>query len=306
MGERKDSKRRKEMERSSSQSKGALSKGGIRLQHPASFWNQIRHHAYSIFEKTNDMNKALSAIFKYSLPPELQRKFLAGLRAELTYYSRERANMKLEPLLDAGVKADFTGIRDGEPVNIDVTTNLGYKDINRYAEATRTRGKLYEIALVDIKQNRVESFPLKFPLCPGCGRFSYHVLFLNAPEGGSQWWASDYQELLRHCPHCWSFDKMDSYAYLVPSPLLGLKEEKGYQSMPETRDSTFEPTRFLEEKCIPIARFFEKTSRVLLSAVAEMDYLITNPQDGDGDWSGRVLWNHPLARDIPELLDLPF
>ncbi len=272
--------------------------------HPATVWNTIRHHVFSVFEKTNDIEKAMSIVSTYSLPIRLRRTFLAGMRAELFFYSKERMTLKLEPLLDAGVKADFIGFRNGELVNIDVTTNLKYKDINRYAAPTKSRQRLYEIALVDVKHNQVNSFPLRFPLCPDCGMFSHYVLFLDEPPAGSHWFASTSQELVQHCPYCSFSRRRESYTYVVPSPLVALKDVMD-QNSGEFYDETFQPHDFLAQKCNTITRFFQKESNVLLSAVAEIDYIITDPSDGDGDYGGRVLWNHPLVKDLPDEIDPP-
>src|SRR5437773_827655 len=92
--------------------------------HPASICNAIRHHSFSILEKTGDMEKALRALSDYSLPPRLQRTFRAGLKAELIFFLENQTALQLEPLLDAGVKADFSGFRVGKPVSIDVPANV--------------------------------------------------------------------------------------------------------------------------------------------------------------------------------------
>lgn len=283
-------------------------RGGVRRKkagsdHPASVWNRIRHHSFSILEKTDDIDKALGPLSEYSLSSKLRRTFTAGLKGELMVYSRYRKTLQLEPLLDAGVKADFTGIRDGQPVNIDVTTNAAYKDIDKYSSVSRRRNRLYEMAVVDLKHDRVDWFPLRFPFCPHCGKFSHHILFLNAPEG-SHWWASQYQEIVRYCPYCDFSKRKETYTYLVPSPLLGLKDKMAYQHS-ELEDKRFKPDIFLAGECAPITRFFQKEGNVLISGVAEIDYIITDPRDGDGYDSGRLLWNHPLVKSLPSIIDPP-
>jgi hypothetical protein len=272
--------------------------------HPASIWNQIRHHSFSILEKTEDIEKALKPVSSHAISTKLRRTFSAGLRAELKFYSENRKALQLEPLLDAGARADFVGIRNGQPVNIDVTTNLAYKDIERYSSPSRKRNRLYEIALVDLKNDRVESFPLRFPFCPECDKFSHYILFLDAPEG-SQFWASQGQEIVQYCPYCEFVKSKGSYTYIVPSPLAGLKDMMDYQNS-EFEDKTFNTESYLKGECAPITRFFQKEGDVLLSGVAEMSYIITDPSDADGYDSGRLLWNHPLVRSLPIIIDPPY
>src|SRR5260370_5145680 len=112
----------------------AITKGSKRIGlHPATVWNLIRHHGFSILEKTGDLERAVGALSDYSLPPKLQRTLGAGLKAELIFFLKKQKTLQLEVLLDACARADFMGIRRGRPVNIDVTTNLDYKDIDRYS-----------------------------------------------------------------------------------------------------------------------------------------------------------------------------
>jgi hypothetical protein len=58
----------------------------------------------------------------------LNQRLVCGTRGELIFYDRCRKQYSLEPLLDAGAKADFTGLRPSDHVmtNFDVTTNISY------------------------------------------------------------------------------------------------------------------------------------------------------------------------------------
>jgi hypothetical protein len=229
--------------------------------HPATTWNQVRHHAFSVFEKTGDIDKAAAVIFRHSVPRQDVTRLKAVLLGELLYYDAFRKELKLEPLLDAGGKADFGGIRSGQLVNVDVTTNLDYKNIDDYAQLSKKRGKIYELACVNLKTSEIESFPLRFPVCPKCQKtFSHYILFLNEPEG-SLYTQSQYQELHQYCPNCEYWKLKDSYNYLVSSPLINLDDEMGYQSSEEFRDPKFDKSVFLAEECAPIVRFFQKTKR---------------------------------------------
>lgn len=104
----------------------------------------------------------------------------AGLKGEIIFYDLYKDELKLDALLDAGVKADFMGIQNCKPVNYDVTTNLKYKDIENYREAMQRKNKLYSIALVNLKSEEVEFFPLKFPICPTCNFFSHYILYISS------------------------------------------------------------------------------------------------------------------------------
>jgi hypothetical protein len=109
-----------------------------------------------------------------------ERTVKAGIRAELIFYDKCRDKFGLEPLLDAGSKADFVGRRPKERrmTNFDVTTNTDYKDIDRYVDCIRTRGKKYVITLVNLRSEEITFFPLRFPICQDCNRFSHYLLYL--------------------------------------------------------------------------------------------------------------------------------
>ena len=264
-------------------------------------WQKIRYHVYAVYEKSQDIDRALSVMHQYKLGP-LYPRFRAGLKAELIFYAGERTSLGLEPLLDAGVKADFTGTRRRRAVNIDVTTNLAYKDIDDYAELTTKRGKLYLIASVNIKTEEYELFPLRFPICEDCDNFSHYILFMERPEGGTHFFASQVQVVVRHCPYCATFDELDDYSYIVDSPLYQLREIEAEQLEPETANPSFERESFLRNESIPIVRFFEKIDKRLLSGLAEMDYVVYG-SDGEGDLEGILLWHHPLVRNLDDELD---
>ena len=262
-----------------------------REEHPAALFNKVRHHMFSIYEKTHDFDKSLEVLKRYALVKPAKH----GLKAELLFYDKFYAKLKLDPLLDAGVKADFSGIRNRKPVNFDVTTNLQYKDINKYADVVQRKRKRYELALVNLKSEEVEFFPLRFPICQECGLFSHYVLLMSRPSRDVTWSQSTSQAIVRHCPSCWEFEIVEEYSYYISSTLLALKESLSLQACEESRDPNFDADEFLRTESIPIVQSFEGESRKLISALSEGDYIITDPRDADGYYGGRILWVHPLA-----------
>jgi len=260
-------------------------------EHPAALFNKARHHMFSVYEKTRDFDKSLEILEKYPLV----RPSKYGLRAELLFYDKYYRELKLDPLLDAGVKADFSGIRDKKAVNFDVTTNLKYKDINKYVDAVQKKRKRYEIALVNLKSEEIGFFPLRFPICPECGLFSHYVLFMSRPSSDVTWSLSTSQALIRHCPNCYEFDVIEEYSYYMTSVLVELEDISHDQMYEETRDPKFNAEKFIRNESIPIVQSFESESRKLVSALSEGDYIITDPRNGGGYYGGRILWLHPLA-----------
>lgn len=273
-----------------------------RKEHPATFYNKVRHHAFSLYEKNNDPDETLSYIFsKYKLIPTLK----AGLRAEILAYHEYRESMSLEPLLDAGVKADFTGMKNGVLTNFDVTTNIAYKDINDYKDVIIKREKPYEIILM--KEDNFEFFPLRFPICKGCGNFSHYILFMSEPQSEVFWHASTTQVLIEYCPYCYSYRELEYFSYIFYSLNIITEELFGDQMYPETRRPQCQIKKIIKDETTNIVRFFEKSSGKLLSALSEGDYIITDPRSGDGYHGGRVYWVHPLANSyIENIIDYSY
>ena len=215
------------------------------------------------------------------------------MKTELLFYDRFYIELKLDPLLDAGVKADFSGVRNNKPVNFDVTTNIEYKDINKYVNVVQRKKKRYEIALVNLKSEEVEFFPLRFPICPECGLFSHYVLCMLRPSSEMTWSLSSSQALLRHCPSCFEFDLVKEYSCYIPSILVELEDV--YEMYEETGDPKFDPDKFIKTESISIVQSFESESQKIISAFSEGDYIVTDPRIADGYHGGRILWVHPLA-----------
>ncbi|MDH5481790.1 MAG: hypothetical protein OEY22_02770 [Candidatus Bathyarchaeota archaeon] len=231
----------------------------------------------------------------------------AGLKAEVLFYDRYFRKFKLEPLLDARVKADFSGDKSGKFVNFDVTTNVKYKDIDDYLEVVQKRGKPYEIVLVDLKNEDFEFFPLKFPICPKCGKFSHYIIYLDPPSTTfyQAMHASDGQTLVQYCGKCKYFKNIDVYTYevhSVHSTIETLSSETDVDGSRRYSDSEIQ--KVVDSDSISIRKFFEKTSNFIVSGVAENDYVITDPRDGDGYYSGLLHWKHPLAHDLSKYIDI--
>jgi len=260
-------------------------------EHPAAIYNKARHHLFSIYEKTRDFDKSISILKRYPLIKPSKH----GLKAELLFYDRFYRELKLEPLLDAGVKADFSGIRKKKMVNFDVTTNLDYKDINKYANVVQRRKKEYELVLIDLKKEDIEFFPLKFPICPDCGLFAHFILFMSRPSRDITFCFSTSQGLIRHCTSCYEFEIVEEFDYQIESILMLMEEIAERQANEETRDPNLNFDEFMKKEVVSTVQFFEGTSRKMMSGLAEGDYIITDPRNANGFYGGRMIWTHPLA-----------
>ncbi len=160
-------------------------------------WGNVRKKSIYLYE-TKGLDEALNYIKNLKITPNLK----AGLKGEIFFFDRFYYSLKLEALLDSGVKADFAGIQKGEMVNFDVTTNIKYKNIDEYLELIKKKQKQYSIALVDLKTDDIEIFPLRFPICPECGKFSHYILYKGSSDLYSDITFSDSQSIIQLCPYC--------------------------------------------------------------------------------------------------------
>lgn len=266
-------------------------------------YHNARRHLFWTYEKYNDLDPALEVLEKrYSY---FKANWKAGLKAELLFYHEYKYRYGLETLLDAGVKADFTGLKNQSPTNFDVTTNTNYKNINDYVEVIQKRGKKYEIVLVDLKKQNIEFFSLRFPICKNCGMFSHYVLYLLPPSTDfyNATSISDLQRLLSYCPYCDDDEELEILSFEIPSLIQLSSELEEEQRDPITRIDGFNSNTYVKQESINILRFFEKETRKLISGLAESEYVFTG-RDGDGYWHGHLHWRHPLAKDLGE--SIPF
>ncbi|MBA7518993.1 hypothetical protein ES705_11067 [subsurface metagenome] len=267
---------------------------------PSVIYFNVRGACFKRYE-SNGLDNALDYIRAKKITPNLK----AGLKAEILFYDRYKDDLKLEALLDAGVKADFMGIQKGQPVNYDVTTNLKYKDIEDFREVMQKKEKLYTIALVNLRSEEVEFFPLKFPICPKCNYFSHYLLYIYPPDTKFLHFneMSGIQTIVQFCPYCGFYDEVREFSYHIHT----FKKEEELLYTQEVDDQYMHSSKNVKEMVRDRAKreiiYFEKESKLLLSALAEDDYHFTG-KNGDGFYFGKLYWSHPLARDLSNSIDI--
>jgi hypothetical protein len=268
----------------------------------AALFHNFRRRIFLIYEELG-YDKTVDFIQNSKVPANIK----AGLIAEVLFYDRYFKKFKLEPLLDALVKADFTGSKDGMLVNFDVTTNVKYKDIDDYLDVIQKREKLYEIVLVDLKNEEFNFFPLRFPECPKCGKFSHYIIYLEPPSTDFYRATniSDAQTLVQYCGKCKYFKEIDTYTYEVHSIHSTIETLSSETDVDGSRIyAEREIQEVINSEALSIRKFFEKTSTFIISGVAENEYVITDPRDASGYYAGLLHWKHPLAHDLSNYIDI--
>ena len=224
----------------------------------------------------------------------------AELEAELIFYNKFSSKMSLEPLLDPGAEADFTGKKGGHIVYFDVTANIEFIDINKYVDIIQKR--MYEIVYVNRRNEEVLFYPLRFPICKTCNRFSHYILYLEPPISEICMYAeiSDTQTLIQYCSSCGRSIRLKTYHYLIPF----FSGELEYLIDRYNFEEQVYIEKVVRRSAVSVINFFEKVSDLLISGITENaikdEYGIISQQSNN--YKNKELhWKHPLARDLKEL-----
>ena len=108
---------------------------------------------------------------------------------------------------------------------------------------------------------------------------------------------------MKYCTHCGKTDEIQAYSYGITM----FSYMRDYLAHEEEVDSNImytdkEVDDRITHSAISTVKLFEKTSSLLVSAIAENDVFYTYKQEG-GDTYGRLLWTQPLARLLGTELD---
>jgi len=282
-----------------------------------------REHALSV-----TMDKLGELAAKYNI--QKKKKIIEGVKTEILFYHTYREELSLRPAtpsIDKYLHIDFIGInpRTGERIFIDVTKapqfklkkadNIEkWKEVYESLESLGLKGK-YVIATYEPDNNSLELGPLLLPI----HREGYPGFFFAKPESLPV--KDSFLSRLavtvgvvyvipRGGPHNHLyFESVDSEViqedifepYRPPSfDLLREVYHNTYFSdiNSEEKDSQnilpFEA--FVYNERYDIAYYYKKSLNVVLSAIFEHEYIVTDPRDGDGYWGHLMTWIHPIIR----------
>ena len=259
--------------------------------HPGDIFTKIRRHMFSIYEKQNKLGNIIEYLQGIYTFHEGTR---SGLDAELSFYHQYLEEYQLEPLLDAGVKADFGGLKDGKLTNFDVTSNLDCKTIEEYTEVRDKRSREYEIALW--KDNQITFFPLKFPKCRTCGGVAHNILYLGDSNSKVYWNYSTGQVVLQYCENCGDYTRVDTHYEIVNS--IKNMQKTMYENL-GNRYTKLDIEKSIINRSIELLNYFEHISENLFSAICEIESNYDSALDEEFI-SGKVYWKHPLAENVIE------
>lgn len=274
------------------------------MEHPAKVYNAIKEELFSIY---NGKGTAEAFRFLNSKTNALPVSAWIGLKAEMQFYDKYKGQFMLDPLLDFGIKADFTGNFYGCPnCRIDVTTNIEYKRLADYFPIQKKDGRKYKIAIMDHKKGElIDVVDLNFPYDDQLKGWWFDLaLFMPADvdkDGCSKY--NYYQQIV-------------SFNSACPDVSFKLKELLTDWYIPDIHtemqdmwdahedDEEYEIKVDLKRELADTAKFIQKVTGHQIVACAQRNYQIYDPRDGDGDYITQIYWRHPVVMDeLDEIIE---
>jgi hypothetical protein len=85
---------------------------------------------------------------------------------------------------------------------------------------------MYEIVLVNLKSEEIIFYPLRFPVCPNCGKFSHYILYLEPPtsEINRINHITDVQNVIHFCPTCNFAEEKSFENFIIYSLVYEIEE----------------------------------------------------------------------------------
>ena len=260
-------------------------------RHPASLYNEVRHHAFSLFHKdlNIDINQILNIIEKEHDP--LPQKAKIGLLRELKFYKKYRKQYSLTPTLDCGDKSDFVGKINNKMGRIDVTSSLEFKKLDDYNKPIAISEENYFLALVKEDGSLDEMINLNVPIVEKDGEVGrlIDLVILMPSDGCSKY--NPYQEIItidtikhtvlrRQVITDWYIEDFATLMTNIPdyvNEIDFIKEIQNHGSQ--------------------TARFLSKNYGYNIMGSLSYEYQILSP-DGDGEYGYFFRWVHPLFEKL--------
>jgi hypothetical protein len=261
------------------------------LPHPAESYNRIRRIVLSAYNRDpSKLHEYESWVEKYRAKGELDQSHYIGMLAELRFLAGNERRFALTPCLDVGDGADFTGSVDGQHCRIDVTTNIDYKNLKKY-EPLQLRGHYYKIAICDRDTGGLlDIVDVNFPFCAECntGRmFLVGVLLKdNFNDKGESRWTND-QALVQVCAECVHRSELQR----ISTPFMyDFSQYREHLAEERANIRSAEADLAVQAYAVEVRRYLRRAFDAPLFGVGGIDYVVTNPRDGDGEQ--RICFEH--------------
>lgn len=263
------------------------------MSHPADYYNKTKNIIFSIYNKdgATAAYKMLDNYRDHLITPSWY-----GLKAELDFYINNKDRFTLDPVLDFGLKCDFTGNIDGiNNCRLDVTTNINFKNLKDYEPIQKKDKRKYKIVIMDKDTGKIaEVFDLNFPLdLSECGRQFEIALFMPSDSDDDGLKYNFYQQIVS----IGSSQPDEEFELKTISTDWYLEDFEYYKSMLIESGKPIKLNKEIEEHAIKGASVLSKSTGFNIVACGQRYFKTFNLQTGDGEWVTKIYWKHPVIKD---------
>ncbi|RKR84304.1 hypothetical protein BDD43_4536 [Mucilaginibacter gracilis] len=259
------------------------------MSHPADYYNKTKNIVFSVLNRDGEA-AAYKMLENYRNKLPLPSWY--GLKAELDFYSKNKSKYTLDPILDYGIKCDFTGNFDGvNNCRLDITTNLNFKKLEDYEPIQKKDNRKYKIVVMDKDSGEIaDIFDLNFPLDKtGNGRTFEIALFMPSDGEDGVLKYDFYQQIVS----IGSSQPDEDFELKTVSTDWYIEDFEYYISM-LADDRNVNIGKEITSHAIMSAKTLSKSTESNIVACAQSFYEISNPSTGDGDWVTKIYWKHPV------------
>ncbi|MDP8261700.1 MAG: hypothetical protein P9M13_00175 [Candidatus Ancaeobacter aquaticus] len=270
----------------------------MNIVHPAEEYRRIRSIMFSILHR-DDVKNALS--YLESQQKTIPYNSYIGLRAELFFYVDGIDKFKLTIAGDYGDSCDFAGLFGDQACRFDVTTNVNFKNLSKFAPFQK-KGIPYYIVLMDYKNDKlIDIININFPFCSECGGRLLDILILTSESKMPD--VSDMQKVVSVCssdPYSHYYIRKEStdIFFNTFNAVSGaiLDYEQFQISHIKQKFRNYEAYVDNELMCYAIdsAKYFKKEFQLNIVGCGGEDYFVTG-RGGDGFWGTKMYWKDELV-----------
>lgn len=273
-----------------------------------------RRNAFTVYNRYigsgNAYEMAMDVIDRANL--DVRRD--VGLRAEIDFYHQYRDKYSLTLAEDSGDSCDFAGFINGQPVRIDVTTNVNFKKVAHYTKPS-CAGREYFLAVRTSSASDfqlLEAWRLGSVSSPCLSNVDAIPLVVIYPEETSRGGSPDGWNKVKDVAYCHSCQlghvlrSTEDFRIPTLSEYMRQVDEwldafHGFEGDCEMQIAARNENR---KYLSSVYHFLKDYLGHEILAIGEYQYITTSP-DGDGYYGVGIVKRSPCVESwLPDLVDL--
>ena len=273
-----------------------------------------RRNAFTVYHRYIGSGSAYEMAMEVVDRANLDIRRDVGLRAEIDFYHQYRDKYNLTLAEDSGDSCDFAGFISGQPVRIDVTTNVNFKKAAHYTKPS-CAGREYILA---VRTTTASSFQLlaawqlgSVP-SPCLSKEDAIPLVVIYPEGSSRGGSPDGWNTVKDVAYCHSCQQghvlrsTDDFRIPTLSEYMGQVNEwlDTFSGLEGGREMQIEARNENKKYLSSVYHFLKDYLGHEILAIGECQYIMTST-DGDGYYGIRIVKRSPCVESLlPNFIEL--